>query len=40
MVKEARLMALDLGPQARLDPDAEAYFAMCQEKLGFVPNVL
>ena len=40
MVKEARLMALDLGPQARLDPDAEAYFAKCQEKLGFVPNVL
>ena len=40
MVKQARLMALDLGPQARLDPDAEAYFAKCQEKLGFVPNVL
>jgi uncharacterized peroxidase-related enzyme len=40
MVKEARLMALDLGPEGRLDPDTEAYFAKCQEKLGFVPNVL
>jgi uncharacterized peroxidase-related enzyme len=40
MVKEARLMALDLGPEARLDPDTEAYFAKCQEKLGFIPNVL
>jgi len=40
MVKEARLMALDVGPEARLDPDTEAYFAKCQEKLGFIPNVL
>ncbi|MBO0740442.1 MAG: peroxidase-related enzyme [Hyphomicrobiaceae bacterium] len=40
MVKQARLMALDLGPQARLDPGTEAYFAKCQEKLGFIPNVL
>jgi uncharacterized peroxidase-related enzyme len=40
MVKEVRHMALDLGPQARLDPDTEAYFAKCQEKLGFIPNVL
>ena len=40
MAKEARLMALDLGPEGRLDPDTEAYFAKCQEKLGFIPNVL
>jgi uncharacterized peroxidase-related enzyme len=40
MAKEARMMALDLGPQAPLDPDIEAYFTKCQEKLGFVPNVL
>jgi uncharacterized peroxidase-related enzyme len=40
MAKEARLMALDLGPQAHLDPETEAYFAKCQAKLGFIPNVL
>ncbi len=40
MAKEARMMALDLGPQAGLDPDTEAYFAKCEEKLGFIPNVL
>jgi uncharacterized peroxidase-related enzyme len=40
MAKQAKLMALDLGPQARLDPDTEAYLAKCQEKLGFIPNVL
>ena len=40
MVKEARVMALDLGPGPSLDPDIAAYFAKCQEKLGFIPNVL
>jgi uncharacterized peroxidase-related enzyme len=40
MEKEGRLMALDLGPEARRDADLEAYFAKCQQKLGFVPNVL
>jgi len=40
MVQEARLMALDLGPEADLDADMRAYFAKCREKLGFVPNVL
>ena len=40
MVKTARLTALDLGPEARRDGDIAAYFAKCQEKLGFVPNVL
>jgi uncharacterized peroxidase-related enzyme len=33
------ITALDLPP-APLTPAMEAYFAKCQEKLGFVPNVL
>jgi uncharacterized peroxidase-related enzyme len=32
-------IALDLPP-AKLSPAMEAYFNKCQEKLGFVPNVL
>jgi uncharacterized peroxidase-related enzyme len=32
-------IALDLPP-APLDADGKAYFAKCEEKLGFVPNVL
>ena len=32
-------VALDL-PAAPLDADSKAYFAKCEEKLGFVPNVL
>ena len=32
--------ALALGPDAKLPPELEAYFAKCREKLGFVPNVL
>ena len=32
--------ALDLGPQAKLTPELQAYFDKCQDKLGFVPNVL
>ena len=32
--------ALDTGPQAKLNPALQAYFDKCQEKLGFVPNVL
>jgi uncharacterized peroxidase-related enzyme len=35
-----RVTALDLGPAADLTPELEAYFAKCQEKLGFIPNVL
>lgn len=35
-----RPTALDLGPQAKLDADLQAYFDKCNEKLGFVPNVL
>lgn len=33
------VIALDL-PQARLSPAMEAYFKKCDEKIGFVPNVL
>src|SRR6202034_4402803 len=33
------IIALDLPPTP-LSPEMEAYFAKCQEKLGFVPNVL
>jgi uncharacterized peroxidase-related enzyme len=36
---DTRVMALDLAP-GTLSPAMEAYFAKCQEKLGFVPNVL
>jgi uncharacterized peroxidase-related enzyme len=32
-------IVLDL-PAAPLDADSKAYFAKCEEKLGFVPNVL
>jgi uncharacterized peroxidase-related enzyme len=39
-MKKDKLTALDLGREARLDPDNAAYFAKCEEKLGFVPNVL
>lgn len=34
-----RVTALDL-PQGDLSPEMTAYFAKCDEKLGFVPNVL
>ncbi|MDO9524316.1 MAG: peroxidase-related enzyme [Gemmobacter sp.] len=37
---ENRLTALDLGPQAKLDDDLQAYFDKCTEKLGLIPNVL
>ncbi|MEL7543265.1 MAG: peroxidase-related enzyme [Pseudomonadota bacterium] len=32
--------ALDLGPDAPRDGKLEDYFATCEEKLGYVPNVL
>jgi uncharacterized peroxidase-related enzyme len=35
----ARATALDL-PQGELSPEMSAYFAKCDEKLGFIPNVL
>lgn len=37
--KTEKVMALDLSP-AELDEAMKAYFAKCQEKLGFIPNVL
>ena len=35
-----KVIALDPGPQAKLTPQLQAYFDKCEEKLGFVPNVL
>jgi uncharacterized peroxidase-related enzyme len=40
MPRKPKLMALDPGPQDRLDAEIAEYFAKCEEKLGFVPNVL
>jgi uncharacterized peroxidase-related enzyme len=36
---DTHIIALDL-PSAELSPAMQAYFQKCQEKLGFVPNVL
>ena len=36
---DVEVTALDL-PQGKLSPEMEAYFKKCDEKLGFVPNVL
>jgi uncharacterized peroxidase-related enzyme len=36
---EDRVMALDL-PEGELSAEMRAYFAKCDEKIGFVPNVL
>lgn len=36
---DAPVIALDLGPM-KLSPAMTAYFKKCQDKLGFVPNVL
>ena len=38
--RRTRPIALDVGAPAALEPDMQAYFAKCKEKLGFVPNVL
>ncbi len=35
-----KVMALEAGAPAALEPDMQAYFEKCMEKLGFVPNVL
>ncbi len=37
-----QVMALDIPPleRGKLDGDLREYFALCEEKLGFVPNVL
>jgi uncharacterized peroxidase-related enzyme len=39
MTRKPKLMALDAGPQDRLEPEIVDYFTKCEEKLGFVPNV-
>ena len=36
---DTQITALDLPPET-LSPEMAAYFAKCEEKLGFVPNVL
>jgi uncharacterized peroxidase-related enzyme len=36
---DTRITALELGPTS-LNPAMRAYFSKCEEKLGFVPNVL
>ena len=42
MAARRELHALDLQPKPRdqLPPEVQDYFAKCDEKLGFVPNVL
>jgi uncharacterized peroxidase-related enzyme len=37
--RDAEIMALKLRP-AKLSPPMAAYFKLCQERLGFVPNVM
>ena len=37
---DTEITALDLPAAAPLTPAMQAYFAKCEEKLGFVPNVL
>jgi uncharacterized peroxidase-related enzyme len=38
--KDGKVTALSIATEAPLGERLEAYFAKCQEKLGFVPNVL
>lgn len=41
MAKDKHLIvALDIEPEKRLSKNQKDYFAKCEEKLGFVPNVL
>jgi uncharacterized peroxidase-related enzyme len=40
MTQQDRLIALDLGRGDGLDAEVVAYLRKCEEKLGFVPNVL
>lgn len=40
MSKTSQPTALNMPPMAALDPWLKAYFDKCEEKLGFVPNVL
>jgi uncharacterized peroxidase-related enzyme len=36
----ALALRLPVPPRSALDPDMRKYFAICEEKIGFVPNVL
>ncbi|MCW5751784.1 MAG: peroxidase-related enzyme [Alphaproteobacteria bacterium] len=38
--KHVTALRMKLPARKKLDPDIQAYFAKCDEKLGFVPNVL
>ncbi len=38
--KPKGVTALAMPPRADLEPALKAYFAKCEEKLGFIPNVL
>ena len=40
MSTKTKIMALNIEPSTALNDDLEAYFVTCDEKLGFVPNVL
>jgi uncharacterized peroxidase-related enzyme len=40
MSHNGKVTALSIAPEAPLGERLEAYFSKCQEKLGFVPNVL
>jgi uncharacterized peroxidase-related enzyme len=40
MSKSTRPTALAMPPRAKLTGELAAYFAKCEEKIGFVPNVL
>ena len=40
MSKSTAPTALDIPSAGKLTPELQAYFDKCQEKLGFVPNVL
>lgn len=40
MAELDNVTALDLGGAAELGDELDAYFRKCEEKLGFVPNVL
>ena len=33
-------LKLQVPPRSKLDPDLQKYFAVCDERIGFLPNVL
>jgi uncharacterized peroxidase-related enzyme len=37
---KAHALNIPVPPRSKLDPATQAYFAKCDEKIGFVPNVL